>query len=96
MTMLTLKSTDVRSRIEPELKADASEVLAECGLSLSDGIRLFLRQVVAERGLPFSVTAPNARTAVAMREARLIAKARFANAQDLINDLQKTRKPKAR
>ena len=96
MTMLTLKSTDVRSRIEPELKADASEVLAECGLSLRDGIRLFLRQVVAERGLPFSVTAPNARTAVAMREARLIAKARFANAQDLINDLQKTRKPKAR
>ena len=59
-------------------------------MRLSDGIRLFLRQVVAERGLPFSVKAPNARTAAAMREAR------FVNAQDLINDLQKTRKPKAR
>jgi hypothetical protein len=31
----TLKTTDVRSRIEPELKDRAAEVLAECGLNLS-------------------------------------------------------------
>ena len=40
----TLKTTDVRSRIEPEIKDRATAVLASCGLNLSDAIRLFLRQ----------------------------------------------------
>ena len=37
----SIKTTDVRTRIEPELKEAASKLLAECGLSMSDGIRLF-------------------------------------------------------
>jgi hypothetical protein len=44
MTDLSMpKSADVRSRIEPDLKDRAAEVLAACGLNLSDAIRLFLR-----------------------------------------------------
>ena len=70
----TLKTTDVRSRIEPHLKDRATEVLAECGLKLSDAIRLFLRQVVAERGLPFEVRSPNATTKAAMKQSRAIRK----------------------
>ena len=92
----SLKTTDVRSRIEPDLKDRASEVLADCGLSLSDGIRLFLRQVVVRQGLPFEVRTPNATTIAAMKEARSIRKARFGSAQELFDDLEKTSATKTR
>lgn len=47
-----LKTTDVRCRIDEDLKARATEVLNACGLSISDAMRLFLRQVVATQGFP--------------------------------------------
>jgi DNA-damage-inducible protein J len=76
-----LKTTDVRARIEPKIKSRASGVLAECKLTLSDAIRIFLRQVVLHQGLPFDVKTPNAKTVVAMKETRAIRRARFATAQ---------------
>lgn len=92
----TLKTTDVRSRVEPGLKDRASEVLAECGLNLSDAIRLFLHQVVARQGLPFEVRTPNAVTVVAMNEARSMGRASFNSAQELFDDLEKAGTAKAR
>lgn len=96
MSSLALKSTDVRSRVEPALKERATDVLAQCGLTLSDGIRLFLNQVVAQRGLPFEVKIPNAETIAAMKEARGMTKARFKSAEEMFDDLEKTSRPKAR
>jgi addiction module RelB/DinJ family antitoxin len=45
----------VRARIDAGLKAQASKVLAACGLELSDAIRLYLQQVVLQGGIPFPV-----------------------------------------
>ncbi len=70
VTTHSMKSAEIRSRIEPDLKEGASRVLAECGLNLSDAIRLFLRQVVVKNGLPFELKVPNAITRAAMEEAR--------------------------
>ena len=86
--MHSLKTTEVRSRIEPEVKKNATKVLADCGLDLSGAIRLFLRQVVAQQGLPFEVRVPNATTIAAMEEARTITAARFNSAQELFDDLE--------
>ena len=47
------KSSTVFARVEPELKGQAEEVLAELGISMSSAVNLFLRQVVIERGIPF-------------------------------------------
>ncbi len=94
-TLSTQKSTDVRSRIEPDLKDRASEVLAACGLNLSDAIRLFLHQVVAQQGLPFDVKAPNPTTIEAMREARSMKRAKFRSARGLFDDLEKVGPAKA-
>jgi DNA-damage-inducible protein J len=94
--LATLKTTDVRSRIEPEIKDRATAVLASCGLNLSDAIRLFLRQVVAQEGLPFEVKIPNATTRAAMQEARSMRKAKFDSAQTLFNDLEKNSTTKTR
>jgi len=71
-------------------------VLAECGLNLSDAIRLFLRQVVAHQGLPFEVRTPNAVTVAAMKAARSIGRANIGSAQALFDDLEKAGAAKAR
>jgi DNA-damage-inducible protein J len=64
-------TSEIRSRIEPELKDEAQAVLGRVGLNISDAIRLFLRQVVAARGLPFEVREyPNTTTQAAMLQAR--------------------------
>ncbi|MFM9970144.1 MAG: type II toxin-antitoxin system RelB/DinJ family antitoxin [Burkholderiales bacterium] len=51
-------STEIRCRIDQELKDDAQKVLDHLGLSISHAIRIFLRQVVRSGGLPFDMKAP--------------------------------------
>jgi len=50
-----MKGSIVRARVDDLLKAQASAVLASCGLEMSDALRLFLIQVVNQGGLPFPV-----------------------------------------
>jgi DNA-damage-inducible protein J len=54
-----MKTTTVRARIEPSLKKDIEPVLAELGLSVSEAIVLFLRQVKLNKGIPFAIRIPN-------------------------------------
>ena len=49
------KTGYINVRIDPKLKKQAEKILEELGLSVSDAIRLFLRQVVSHRGLPFEM-----------------------------------------
>lgn len=81
-----LKTTDVRCRIEADLKARATDVLAACGLSVSDAMRLFLRQVVATKGLPFEIRVPSEKTARALVQAREINR-QFDSMDDMLRDL---------
>jgi DNA-damage-inducible protein J len=60
----------VRSRIDPVVKLEADRILRAMGITLSDGIRLFLFQVIAENALPFKVKTPNKHTIAAMEAAR--------------------------
>jgi DNA-damage-inducible protein J len=50
-----MPDTMIRSRIDASLKMEAQSLLDGMGLSMSEAIRLFLHQVVAEKGLPFPV-----------------------------------------
>jgi addiction module RelB/DinJ family antitoxin len=43
----------IQVRTTAELKKEADGVLKGLGFTLSDGINVFLRQVVADRALPF-------------------------------------------
>ena len=89
-------SSEIRSRVEPELKDEAQAVLGRVGLNISDAIRLFLRQVVATRGLPFEVREyPNAVTQAAMLEAREM-RARYGSARELTDGLRRRRAKKKR
>ena len=81
-----LKTTDVRCRIDEDLKERATAVLNACGLSLSDAMRLFLRQVVTTQGLPFEVRVPSEKTARAMTQARTI-RQQFDSIDDMLRDV---------
>jgi len=51
----------VRARIDETIKDEATLVLAEMGLTVSDAVRIMLTKVARERRLPFELT-PNAST----------------------------------
>ena len=62
----TAKSGLVHSRINEDIKEQASFILEKIGLNMSDAIRLFLNQVVMRKGMPFPVCIPNAETISAL------------------------------
>jgi len=56
------KDATIRARIDPELKAEVEELFDKLGLSTTEAINLFYRQVRMRKGLPFSVVIPNKTT----------------------------------
>ncbi|MBA4696043.1 MAG: type II toxin-antitoxin system RelB/DinJ family antitoxin [Legionella sp.] len=54
-----MKTATVRARIEPELKIAVESVLTELGLSFSEAIELYLRQIKLTHGIPFEIRIPN-------------------------------------
>jgi DNA-damage-inducible protein J len=64
------KSEMIRARVEPTLKHDAEAVLDKLGMTPTEAITLFYKQVTLYRGLPFPVRIPNAATRKALNEAR--------------------------
>jgi len=80
---------EIRTRVTSDLKAEAVEILHDCGLNVSDAVRLFLKQVVTHRGLPFEVKTPNATTIAAMKESRKLVSAKAQSFDSLINELEK-------
>jgi DNA-damage-inducible protein J len=56
----------VRARIDGKVKEQATRVLADMGLSVSDAIRILLVRVAREKALPFDVRIPNEETVAAI------------------------------
>lgn len=56
------KTTTVRARLEPSLKETAEEILNRLGLSTTQAITLFFRQIEMNEGLPFDVRIPSSLT----------------------------------
>jgi DNA-damage-inducible protein J len=56
------KDATVRARIEPDLKKRVEIMFEKLGLSTTEAITLFYRQVDLRKGLPFDVVIPNETT----------------------------------
>jgi DNA-damage-inducible protein J len=69
--MTTPNSATVRCRITPEVKGQAEEILASIGMSTSDAMRLFLKQVVIRGEFPIELKVPNQKTINAFKEKNL-------------------------
>lgn len=79
-------------RIDEDLKAQAHDALASMGLTMADAVRLLMHRIVADQAFPLELKVPNAATRAAMLEARALMaerRARFANADELFDDLEK-------
>ena len=63
------KTGYLNARIDPGLKEKAENILSLLGVSTSQAITMFYRQVILRRGLPFDVCIPNAETVEALMEA---------------------------
>lgn len=83
------KTTTARARIEPEVKEEAERILNDCGLSASQAISLFYRQVILERGLPFKIKSFNEETRRVLRDSeRGVEVEQFDSAEALFEDLE--------
>jgi DNA-damage-inducible protein J len=85
--MGTTKTATARALIEPAVKREAESILKEIGLSVSNSVELFYRQVVAQRGLPFELQVPNEKTMRAIRSSRSGKGRSFSAAEELFKDL---------
>jgi DNA-damage-inducible protein J len=56
------KTSMVRARIQPKLKAQAEKVFRRLGLNATQAITLFYKQVELREGLPFEVAIPTSAT----------------------------------
>lgn len=77
----------VQTRINPEIKDEATAVLQAIGLTVSDAVRLMLTRVAHEKALPFEPLTPNETTIAAMREARSGHLKSFDSVEALMDDL---------
>lgn len=84
--------TTINVRIEEKTKRAASKALASMGLDLSSGIKLFLHQVVTDKGMPFQPThRPRVSVAQLDREYKHALKygKRYNSGRELLDDLLK-------
>ncbi len=56
------KTSTIRARIQPDLKDKAEQVFHKLGLTSTQAITLFYKQVELRNGLPFDVVIPNKTT----------------------------------
>lgn len=52
------RTSSVFARVEPDIKQEAEEILAQLGIPMSNAVGMFLRQIVMQRGIPFEMKLP--------------------------------------
>ncbi len=66
-----MKTAVVHARIEPDTKRRAESVLRKLGITPTEAIRIFYRQITLRGGLPFPVEIPNELTVTTLEKSRL-------------------------
>ena len=64
------KSAMIRVRVEPDLKEEVESVFKRLGMSVSEAISVFYRQVQLQDGMPFDVKIPNRATRKVLRDSK--------------------------
>ena len=76
------KTAMIRARVDPTLKREADSILGALGLSATEAITMFYKQVQLRNGLPFDVVIPNKLTRSTMADTdagRHLVRAKDAN-----------------
>ena len=52
---MAAKTANLYARVEPDIKEQAEAILSTLGISASNAINMFYRQIILRQGLPFDV-----------------------------------------
>ncbi|MCC8091062.1 MAG: type II toxin-antitoxin system RelB/DinJ family antitoxin [Oscillospiraceae bacterium] len=52
------KTSNLYARIEPDVKEQAESILSALGISASNAITMFYKQIILQRGIPFEMKLP--------------------------------------
>ena len=66
----TKMTTTLNTRIDAKSTEQARKILDCLGLSMSEAISLYFRQIILRRGIPFDIEIPNELTAKTLRDSR--------------------------
>lgn len=55
---MVARTSNIFTRVEPDIKEQAEQVLKQLGISMSNAIAMFLRQIVLQQGIPFEMKLP--------------------------------------
>lgn len=48
----------IHIRVQPEVKAEAEEILSNLGMTTTEAVNIYLKQIILNCGLPFKVRTP--------------------------------------
>ena len=86
---MTNKSAIISARINPDIKNNAEQIFKELGLTTSQAITLFYKQVDIQHGLPFEVKILNKVTLKSIKAAENQTNLHsFNDVDDLFDDLE--------
>lgn len=80
------KTAMIRARTEPNLKEEVENILNKLGMTSTEAINLFYRQVKLRKGLPFDVKIPNKTTLDTFKKSE---EGKELNAYESIDDFLK-------
>jgi DNA-damage-inducible protein J len=91
---MNMATVQTQIRIDEDVKREASDLLNGLGLSLSDAVNMYLRQIVLQHGIPFQVKYPEFKDEVieAMKEAKRISRdpntKRYNSFEEALEDIE--------
>jgi DNA-damage-inducible protein J len=81
-------STTINVRMDSTTKTKVAHILNLLGITPSEAINLYFKQIIYTQGIPFEVKLPNAATLHAMKELDSGKGVKFDNVEDLLKDLK--------
>ena len=83
----------INIRVDEDLKRESEKIFGELGLGMSAALTIFLKAVVRNNGIPFSLEIPNKKTLKAFKESDDISSGkkkakRFKSVQEIRKELK--------
>jgi len=84
-----MNGATIQVRLDKRTKDQAQKVFRTLDISMSEAIKLFLRQVALQKGIPFEIRIPNSVTDRTLRESEEgIDTHRVSSVDDLFKELE--------
>ena len=85
---MAAKTANLNVRMDPELKEEVQSILDTLGISTTEAVRAYFKQIKLHQGIPFELRIPNELTQETLQQLRDSKEVdRFESTEDLFDDL---------